>query len=370
MARTDGGWPYHRNKNTGEWVKCASNPCMLHRDGGDINAASPEDAEAKWQESHNGGMPTGMSAETMNDIDHRMSDKAKEGIERDAHAGDMGGGSPSATAAGIGGGFQHASYEKAASAGAKSTFRVKLAQVKEFFSKHVGSDGMLSGIDGNRRAIRALGMFSTGRIDDDAQNYMIDFMRKYMDKANRSKVDYDKLPAATESWSILANNPSASKETLHELADIAIENGSDGNFAKQVHVSDLVNNRSLVKDDAFRLYRHFPSETVSAQHCPQEILGKALKDPSTPASVRQVALRNPNAPADEIKSALLGSSDNVSKASALMNPRSVSFFADDGNGSMPTLFDADEGEEPFTKDEIESGMKAFRRMKAHAGTAD
>lgn len=355
MAKTDDNWPYHRNRNTGEWVKCASNPCELHRNGGDITAASPEDAEAKWQESHNGGMSTGMSMDSMNKMKHYAYAKKLDG-------------EPAST--GTENGFSDASYEKAESAaGVGSIFRVKLAQVKEFFSKHIGKDGMLSGIDGDKNAMRALGALSKGRMGDDTQKYMLDVARNYMDYVNKNEVDYNRLPAATESWNALANNPSASKETLHELTDIAIEN-RNGNFTKQVHVSDLVNNRSLVANDAVKLYRHFPAETVSAQHCPQEILSKAITDSSTPARVRQVALRNPNAPANEIKSALLGSSDNVSKASALMNPRSVSFFSDDGGDGMPTLFDAAEDEKPFTKDEIESGMKAFKRMKAHAGTTD
>ena len=39
-------WPYHENRNTGEMVPCANNPCTLHGNS-DVYATSPEDAYAK-----------------------------------------------------------------------------------------------------------------------------------------------------------------------------------------------------------------------------------------------------------------------------------------------------------------------------------
>lgn len=341
-GKNKAGWPYHQDPH-GNMVPCASNPCTLHG-GNDVIASSPEEAEAKWQHAHNGDMTIGLNASN--------DSKTKDESIKTIHNGNA-----------IG--FAKASYEAAETTGAKNTSSVTFEHVKSFFSKHISNNGMLTGIDGNKKALHELGLLSYGKINDDTQKYMLKMSREHMLEA-LNEVDYNKLPAATESWSALANNPSTSKENLHELTEIATENSKNPNFSKQVHVSDLVNNSNLASSDANKLYRHFPSETVSAQHCPQEILNKAITDPSTPARVRQVALRNPNAPANEVKIALL-SSDNVSKASALMNPRSASFFAENDNDTMPTLFDDSENEKPFSKSEIDSAMKAFKRMKANAG---
>lgn len=358
MTNNNSGWPHHMAAD-GSWKRCASNPCKLHSDL-DTSKIQTEDDLRNYLDKD--GMLTNYNVSDPSErtrLDKLISDNMMTSSERYIGMSNR----PDAEMKvnykawkNIANRVINASY----GAAEKSTPR-KPVDVRGFMSSHVGSDGMFTGIDKN--AISDMGRMSTEPLSEDSQSALVaNFTNKKYMNAALKRIDYDKLPAATESINYLSANPSTSSNNIHEAVSAAISNRKNPNFAKQVYVSDIANHPNLSKADAKRLYAAWPEDTVRARHCPADIVNDAITNPSTPENIRAIALTNPQADAKAVREALK-SGDNVTKAQAMLNPSGV--YLDTVNAG--SLFSDDEHEKPFTEEEQAAARKAQQRIAGIAG---
>lgn len=236
--------------------------------------------------------------------------------------------------------------------------------VNKFVNTHVDKKtGMFTNM--NREAMHNASLMSTAKLSDNDQKTLINnaMNKEYMNKA-LSRVDYNELPAATESLNYLASNPSTSSESIHDVVNIAVDNKKNANFSKQVYISDIANHPNLSERDAVKLYQSYPEETIKAQHCPASIVNKAITDPSTPERIRALALTNPQADKNAVMDALKNG-DSVTKAQAMLNPSGVYLNAVNSG----SLFDSSENEKPFTQEEMNAATRALNRFKSKSGSS-
>lgn len=289
-------WPYHRNPH-GDMVKCANNPCTRHPD--DIMATSPEEAYAKLME-RSGSTEPGMRTEP--------SQPAK------------------GTAADNGAKVMDVDYD-----GVKSEQSpVDSFSVKSFIRDNVDGNGMLKSSWSSHadftKQMRERHLIDTKRLSDEEQDEMLAIAENkgYMDKALEGddgfpESMYKSMPAATEMINDLSTNETTSSKSLSRIVDIAVARRGNPQFRRQVYVSNIANHRNLSEGDAKRLYNAYPEECVRAQRFNKTIINDALRSPTTPDSVRAIAITNPNATVDAMEAAIAEGGD-VYRAQALLNP--------------------------------------------------
>lgn len=288
-------WPYHRNPH-GDMVKCANNPCTRHPD--DIMATSPEEAYAKLMERSASAEP-GMHTETKpieesaKNSGIRVMDVDYEGVKSDK--------SP-----------------------------VDSFSVKSFIKDNVDENGMLKSSWSSHadftKQMRERHIIDTKRLSEEEQNDMLAIAENkgYMDKALEGddgfpESMYKSMPAATEMINDLATNDTTSSKSLSRIVDIAIARRGNPQFRRQVYVSNIANHRNLSEGDAKRLYNAYPEECVRAQRFNKTIINDVLRNPTTPDSVRAIAITNPNATVDAMEAAIAEGGD-VYRAQAMLNP--------------------------------------------------
>jgi hypothetical protein len=265
-------------------VACASNPCRLHG-GSDIMASSPEEAYAirNQAEDNTSGLSADNDPSFINMIDA-------------------------------------ASYDDILSETDKGKSQVDIA---EFVKNGIDDDGMMIVPDNDNALMEYIDnrqSISTYELTDDEQKNLVSVIenKKYMDAA-LSDVDYDKMPAATETINDLASNPSTSEETLSRITNVAVARRNNDNFPKQVYISDIANHKNLNAKDAMRLYKAYPEECVKAQNFNKDIINDVLKDPTSPDRVKAIAITNPRATVSAMSKAIKDGGDAF-RAQAMLNP--------------------------------------------------
>lgn len=276
-------WPYHEDNN-GNMVACASNPCRLHG-GNDIMASSPEEAYAikNQAEDNTSGLSADNDPSFINMIDA-------------------------------------ASYDDILSETDKSKSQI---DIDDFVKNGIDDDGMMIVSHDDNALMEYIDdrqSISTYELTDDDQKNLVSVIenKKYMDAA-LSDVDYDKMPAATETINDLASNPSTSEETLSKITDVAVARRNNDNFPKQVYISDIANHKNLNAKDAMRLYKAYPEECVKAQNFNKDIINDVLKDPTSPDRIKAIAITNPSAMVSAMSKAIKDGGDAF-RAQAMLNP--------------------------------------------------
>lgn len=254
-------------------------------------------------------------------------------------------------------------YDKAEKTADESSSHnaIDMSSMNKFCSKYIDKKrGIFNSGSDFRGLNHELGRMSSAPMNSDAQKRMMDVVKNpdYMKQA-LSHYDDSELPAATESFNILASNPSTSSENMHALTGIAVQNKGNNVFRKQVYVTDIVNHPNTSESDANALYNAYPEETVRAQHCPTSIVDRAITEPGTPERARAIALTNPNASPEAVSKALQSGS-NIMRAQAMLNPNGTYLDAlHTGNVSRKPL----DGGNDFTDSELNSADKFMNRLK-------
>lgn len=311
---------------------------------GHYDPNNPEEmkaAEQKYQELHGSNESIGMGVRAGN----KMTD-AYKGAQK-GHMGFNG----------------EITYDKAEKTADESSSHnaIDMSSMNKFCSKYIDKKrGIFNSGSDFRGLNHELGRMSSAPMNSDAQKRMMDVVKNpdYMKRA-LSHYDDSELPAATESFNILASNPSTSSENMHALTGIAVQNKGNNVFRKQVYVTDIVNHPNTSESDANALYNAYPEETVRAQHCPTSIVDRAITEPGTPERARAIALTNPNASPEAVSKALQSGS-NIMRAQAMLNPNGTYLDAlHTGNVSRKPL----DGGNDFTDSELNSADKFMNRLK-------
>lgn len=223
--------------------------------------------------------------------------------------------------------------------------------------------------DDDKSMYIGLNRMSNERLSENSQKMLLNNVTNedYM-KAATDKVDYNTLPAATESFNILAANPSTSSDNLHEMTRVAVKQHKNKNFGSQVFITDLVNHENLKEKDAYSLYRAYPKDTVKAKKCPKTIVESAVNNPDTPEDVRLAALSNPQLSKETVANMLKKTHNTDTTSAALMlNPNGAYIAAmKDNSYSRKPALGGMKGED-FSDEEIKAAEKAQTKIMSKAG---